>query len=75
VCSSDLCDAALFAPGNGRPLTLKEALAEPERRIIQAALEANGWNRQKTAAVLDVNRTTLYKKMKRYGLMDSPRGA
>jgi len=61
-------DAALFSAECGRTLTLKEALAEPERRIIQAALEANGWNRQRTAFVLNVNRTTLYKKMKRYGL-------
>jgi len=68
--------SVLFASGSGRPLTLREALAEPERRIIQAALEANGWNRQKTARVLDVNRTTLYKKMKRYGLLRParPRG-
>ncbi|MHC4765870.1 MAG: helix-turn-helix domain-containing protein, partial [Planctomycetota bacterium] len=30
--------------------------------------EANGWNRQKTAEQLDINRTTLYKKIKQYGL-------
>lgn len=60
---------AMFSAESARPTTLKEALAEPERRIIQTALEANGWNRQKTADVLDVNRTTLYKKMKRYGLL------
>lgn len=63
-------DSALFSPRYGRPLTLKEALEEPERRIIHAALEANDWNRQKTAATLAVNRTTLYKKMKRYGLLE-----
>ena len=34
-------------------------------QIIQA-LEASGWNRQKTAKALGINRTTLYKKMKRY---------
>ncbi len=61
-------DALLFSPARGRPMTLKEALEEPEKRIIKAALEAHGWNRQKTAAILDINRTTLYKKMKRYGL-------
>ena len=49
-------------------LGLKEALAEPEKRIIRAALQANGWNRQGTAKALQINRTTLYKKMKRYGL-------
>ena len=48
--------------------TLKEALAEPERTIIRAALEQNKWNRQDTAKALNINRTTLYKKMKRHGL-------
>jgi DNA-binding NtrC family response regulator len=51
-----------------RPLSLRDALQEPERQIILAALEANGWNRQKTADQLDINRTTLYKKIKQYGL-------
>jgi two-component system, NtrC family, response regulator HydG len=52
---------------------LKEALAEPEKRIIIQALQALNWNRQETARVLDINRTTLYKKMKKYGLlMDEP---
>jgi DNA-binding NtrC family response regulator len=49
-------------------LTLREALEVPERRIILGALNANNWNRQETAMSLDINRTTLYKKMKRYGL-------
>ena len=44
------------------------ALEGPERRIIEAALLRNQWNRQATAAELDVNRTTLYKKMRKYGL-------
>ena len=48
--------------------TLKQALAGPERAIIRTALEANNWGRQETAKSLDINRTTLYKKMKRYGL-------
>ena len=57
---------------NWRPRPLREALAEPEKRIIEAALRANGWNRQLTAEQLDINRTTLYKKMKRYGLDGEP---
>ncbi len=48
---------------------LKEALEEPEKQIILQALEALSWNRQETARVLDINRTTLYKKMKKYGLL------
>ncbi len=55
-------------PESYQPMSLKEALEEPEKRILEAALRANGWNRQLTAEQLGINRTTLYKKMKRYGL-------
>ncbi|MEM8944819.1 MAG: sigma-54 dependent transcriptional regulator [Planctomycetota bacterium] len=51
-------------------MTLKEALEEPERQIILDVLESNGWNRNATADSLGVNRTTLYKKMKKLGLED-----
>ena len=56
--------------GDVESRALGESLAGPEKAIIRAALEANGWNRQNTAAALQINRTTLYKKMKRYGLED-----
>jgi DNA-binding NtrC family response regulator len=55
-----------------RPRTLREALEEPEKRILEDALRANNWNRQLTAEQLGINRTTLYKKMKRYGLESEP---
>ena len=51
-------------------ISLKNAIGEPEKKIIRAALEANNWNRQLTAKTLQINRTTLYKKMKKYGLED-----
>lgn len=47
---------------------LKSALADPERQIIIDALEQHGWNRQDTARVLGINRTTLYKKMKKFDI-------
>jgi two-component system response regulator HydG len=47
---------------------LKSALTHPERQIILEALEANGWNRQDTARILGINRTTLYKKMKKFDI-------
>lgn len=50
--------------------TLKEALEGPERQIIRDVLEINNWNRYATAESLGINRTTLYKKMKRLGLED-----
>ena len=53
---------------DGRILPLKDALERPEKEIIARALRSNNWNRQQTAAMLDINRTTLYKKMKYYGL-------
>ena len=49
-------------------LPLAVALEGPEKKIIKQALARNGWNRNKAAAELDVNRTTLYKKMRKYGL-------
>ncbi len=54
--------------GQWTPMPLRDALIEPERQIILAALEANEWNRSETAKQLDINRTTLYKKIKQYGL-------
>ncbi len=60
-------------PSGDAILPLKEALEGPERQLILEALEALSWNRQETARVLDINRTTLYKKMKKYGLLfDEP---
>jgi DNA-binding NtrC family response regulator len=55
-----------FTAGSRR--TLKEALEGPERQIILEALEGNRWNRNETAEELGINRTTLYKKMKRLRL-------
>jgi DNA-binding NtrC family response regulator len=50
------------------PMPLEQALEAPERRIIVAALNRNDWNRQLTAAELNINRTTLYKKMRKHRL-------
>jgi DNA-binding NtrC family response regulator len=55
----------------GKQQTLKEALEGPERQIILQCLRENNWNRNATADQLGVNRTTLYKKMKKLGL-DNP---
>ncbi len=50
------------------PQTLSEALEAPERQIILNVLKANDWNRNITADQLGINRTTLYKKMKKLGI-------
>ncbi len=53
-----------------RGQTLREALEEPERQIILDVLRANSFSRNVTADQLGINRTTLYKKMKRLGIDD-----
>jgi DNA-binding NtrC family response regulator len=47
---------------------LKQALAVPERQLIIDALERAGWRRDVAAQSLGINRTTLYKKLKRLGM-------
>ena len=54
--------------GDGRILPLKTALERPEREIILRALRTFGGSRHATADALGINRTTLYKKMKRYSI-------
>ena len=51
-------------PTNGKKL--KEVLEQPERDLIISVLNECNWNRNKAAATLGVNRTTLYNKMKKY---------
>ena len=48
--------------------SLRKATEEPEREHIVAILEECHWNRNKAAAALGVNRTTLYNKMKKYNI-------
>ncbi|MBI1371724.1 MAG: AAA domain-containing protein [Phycisphaera sp.] len=50
---------------------LRHSLQEPERLIILAALRAHNGNRRRTAAALEIDRSTLYKKIKQYGLEEA----
>jgi DNA-binding NtrC family response regulator len=43
-----------------------------ERTVIQRALANNGYSRARAANELGISRVTLYKKMKKYGLMKPP---
>jgi two-component system response regulator HydG len=45
-----------------------------ERNVIQRALANNGYSRARAASALGISRVTLYKKMKKYGLMHAPAG-
>jgi len=68
IAQESLSDLSQSPPGTH----LRGAMQEPERQIILQALHDHHWNRSATAEKLGINRTTLYKKMKRLGL-DDPR--
>jgi len=48
--------------------TLQEVMEEVEKRFITKMLEQNRWQKRKTAAKLDIDVKTLYRKMKKYQL-------
>ena len=68
---SNLTDEVPVSVATASGKSLKEALEGPERQIILDVLKSNNWNRNATAEALGINRTTLYKKMKRLGLDDA----
>jgi len=51
-----------------KTMSLKQALEQPEKDIVRQTLQAHHWNRKETAKALMINRTTLFKKMKKYSL-------
>ncbi len=51
---------------------LRKALEEPEREIIKRTLELNHGSRQATARMLELNRATLFNKMRKYDLLSFP---
>jgi DNA-binding NtrC family response regulator len=63
-----------FRPDGRTIVPLKKALEGPEKEIIAATLASVNWNRQKAARLLDINRTTLFNKMRKYELLEIKRG-
>jgi PAS domain S-box-containing protein len=57
----------LCREGVGRPVS-GTTLAEIERAAIYDALERNGWKRLATAEELGIDKTTLWRKLKRLGI-------
>jgi DNA-binding NtrC family response regulator len=53
-----------------RPLPAQESttLQDYEKNLILKTLEETNWNKHKASKILNINRSTLYGKIKRYGL-------
>ena len=47
-----------------------QTLREAEKEFVFTTLVANGWNIKRTAAILDISRVTLRKKIEDYGLVN-----
>jgi DNA-binding NtrC family response regulator len=58
---------------SARPDSLVHNREMLERNVIQRTLEKNGYSRARAATALGISRVTLYKKMKKYGLINGPR--
>lgn len=54
----------------GEEFVLSEAVADFEKRLIIQALNRTNWVKNQAAKLLNVNRTTLLEKMKRYSLIN-----
>jgi len=50
--------------------SLRKVTEQPEKDHIISVLNDCNWNRNKAAAALGINRTTLYNKMKKYDIVD-----
>ena len=55
---------AMFIPGSEGPTTL----AEREREAIVRTLDSHNWKLAETARELGISRTTLWRRLKAYGL-------
>jgi two-component system, NtrC family, response regulator HydG len=64
VKAADLPVRVTQAPSSSAP----GSLAEAERAHVQSVLDASGWNITRAARVLDVDRVTLYNKIRKYEL-------
>lgn len=58
----------ISAPANSTPLTMKELLEEEEKRILSDSLKRNHGDKQLMMEELDLSRSVLYDKLKRYGI-------
>src|SRR5688500_14491344 len=64
VAGAEVAPVVAAAPAASMPGSLREA----ERQQILAALEQTGWHRGKTAEILGISPSTLYRRLRDYDL-------
>ena len=64
--------ATIRQPTTAAAPVLPAAPADSESDQIRHALDAHHWNAARTAQSLDISRTTLWRRMRRFGLLDRP---
>ena len=62
-------EVVAMLPGDAHLMPLRKALEIPEKILLTRALEHHRGNRQATAQALGINRSTLFNKMRKFGLL------
>jgi len=57
-----------FVTDFSKPGSLEDSVRKFEKELILRALESNGYNKEKTAEILQVGLSTLYRKLKELGI-------
>ena len=75
--ADDLLLTSIATPGDseiqpppGEEEFLPASLAEIEQRYILATLNYTGWNKSRAASILGIERSTLDRKIRRYGIIE-----
>jgi transcriptional regulator of acetoin/glycerol metabolism len=66
--ASSLGSVPGIVDGNGAAAVTPTALRDVEKQQIISALEQTGWHRGKTAALLGISPSTLYRRLRDYNL-------
>lgn len=67
ICDSDIVYAEHLCIGSEQtPVTMKEILAQEEKRVMEMTLMKYNGDKQKAMKELDVSKSVFYDKLKRY---------
>ena len=70
--SSPIKQSGFDLPDEG--LDLRQLLNDLEESMLRQALEKTGWNKNKAATLLNMNRTTLVEKLKKRNMLSPEEG-